>query len=198
MSAQIKIGPKDKVEEEIFVTENFRADLQHAIYVVMRALGINRKELAKRLECSQANISQILSDEGNPTIETIARIFHALGDVPHISSEIFQQVQEEREDKNLESATVGAEIPVFPHDVSTKEWVLQNWIDKRFASTASWQNWTAGNVLSLELRRTERNLNVEDIIFVLQSDEGSLQFDSPVHRSSNWKFSSIAKRGAGR
>lgn len=93
MATPGKFGPKDKFEEEIFAVERLRADLQHVIFTVMQESGINRKALADRLACSQSNISQLLSEDGNPTIETIGRVFYALRDELHISSKHFEAAQ---------------------------------------------------------------------------------------------------------
>lgn len=86
-------GPKDKREAEVFALENVRADMQYAIVSLMNHLGVSRKELAERLGCTAANISQILSEDGNPKLDTIARIFHALGDEARITSRILEKIQ---------------------------------------------------------------------------------------------------------
>ena len=79
-------GPKSEQERLIFATEDLRADVQLTIQEVMLAKGITRSDLAKLLGCSPANVSQLLAEDGNPTIETIARVFHALGDSCKIQS----------------------------------------------------------------------------------------------------------------
>jgi transcriptional regulator with XRE-family HTH domain len=73
-------GPKNEQERLVFAIEELRADLQLTIQEVMLSKGITRSALAKRLGCSPANVTQLLAEDGNPTIETVARVFHALGD----------------------------------------------------------------------------------------------------------------------
>lgn len=86
----MRFDPKDRSEEEIFAIEDFRSDVQHAIHRVMMELKVSRKDLAKRLGCSEANLSQIMSETANPRLETIARIFHALGDKPSVHSKVLR------------------------------------------------------------------------------------------------------------
>ena len=75
-----KFGPKNRCEEEIFAIEELIFDVQYTIQKLMKRANISQKELAKRLGCSAPRVSQILSDEGaNVTIETLARVLHALG-----------------------------------------------------------------------------------------------------------------------
>jgi transcriptional regulator with XRE-family HTH domain len=83
---RVIIGPKNKKEEEIFAIEYFIADVQYAIQKVMNLRRVSRSELAKRLGCSKANITRLLSEDANITVETVARIFHALEDEARISS----------------------------------------------------------------------------------------------------------------
>lgn len=78
--------------EEIFAVEEFRVAIQHVIWNVMEHKGISQKALAELLDCSSANISQMLSEDGNPTAETIARIFFHLGDKPIVSSDTYQAI----------------------------------------------------------------------------------------------------------
>lgn len=80
------LGPKSEQERLIFATEDLRADVQLTIQEVMLAKGITRSQLAKLLGCSPANVTQLLAEDGNPTIETIARVFYALGDICKIQS----------------------------------------------------------------------------------------------------------------
>jgi transcriptional regulator with XRE-family HTH domain len=79
-------GPKNEQERLVFAVEELRADLQLTIQEVMLSKGITRSDLAKRLGCSPANVTQLLAEDGNPTIETVARVFHALGDACQVRS----------------------------------------------------------------------------------------------------------------
>ena len=79
------LGPQSADEAEIFAIEVLRADLQHAIHQAMKRHRVSRKALARLLGCSPKNVSQLLSEDGNPTIETVARVFHALNDAVSIT-----------------------------------------------------------------------------------------------------------------
>lgn len=91
-------GPKSEQERLIFATEDLRADVQLTIQEVMLAKGVTRSHLAKLLGCSPANITQLLAEDGNPTIETIARVFYALGDACRFQSAFLEQ-QPSRSDR---------------------------------------------------------------------------------------------------
>jgi transcriptional regulator with XRE-family HTH domain len=41
---------------------------------------VSQKDLAERLDVSEARVSQIFSPSSNPTLVLLAKIFHALGD----------------------------------------------------------------------------------------------------------------------
>jgi transcriptional regulator with XRE-family HTH domain len=66
--------------------ENFLIDFQFLIQELMVAKKINRVELSERTGLSAARISQILGSQANPTVKTMARIFHALGESVHLSA----------------------------------------------------------------------------------------------------------------
>jgi len=72
-------GPMDREEEAIFAVEGLLADVQLSIQEAMLDRGVSRSELARRLGCSPANVTQLLSEDANLTVQTVARIFHRLG-----------------------------------------------------------------------------------------------------------------------
>jgi len=84
-------GAKSEQEREVFAIEGLRADVQLTIQEVMFAKGITRSHLAKLLGCSPANVTQLLAEDGNPTIESIARVFHALGDTCKFQSAFLEE-----------------------------------------------------------------------------------------------------------
>lgn len=55
-------------------------DMQYAIQSVMNKNGVSQKKLAELMECSPSNVSQMLSDDANPRIETIAKALTVLGE----------------------------------------------------------------------------------------------------------------------
>lgn len=79
-------GPRNAEEEYILAEESFRIDVQVAIHEAMQAKRVNQKELAKRLGLTEARVSQIFSDECNVTIRTLAKVFHALGETPKLTT----------------------------------------------------------------------------------------------------------------
>lgn len=71
-------GPSDRKEAEIFALEGLRADVQYEILKAIRAAGITQAELARRMGVKPAWVSQLLGDDANLTLESIAKIFTAL------------------------------------------------------------------------------------------------------------------------
>ena len=64
---------------------SFVTDLQLEIEAAMDVRGVTQAELAKRLNVSEARVSQILADNGaNLEARTVARIARALGFVPSV------------------------------------------------------------------------------------------------------------------
>ena len=111
-----EFGPKNELEREAFAVEEFRFDVQYAIQSVMVEKGVSRTELAERLDCKPSWVSQLLREESNPTLETVARVFYALGDAPRISSAFLDERQ------------IFCEIKKFEEEISsTKRKHLASW-----------------------------------------------------------------------
>jgi transcriptional regulator with XRE-family HTH domain len=66
--------------------ENLLIDYQFLLQERMAQKGISQSELAELAGISKARLSQVLSDEANPTVETLADLFYALGERIHVSS----------------------------------------------------------------------------------------------------------------
>ena len=81
------LGPKNTEEAEVFAIEELLAETQYCIQSVMGRKKVNRSELANRLGCTPANVTQMLSENSNLRLESIARIFYALGDKLIVKSE---------------------------------------------------------------------------------------------------------------
>lgn len=60
--------------------ENLLIDFQFLLQEVMTEKGITRSELAEMARLSKPRLTQILRSEANPTIKSMARLFHALGE----------------------------------------------------------------------------------------------------------------------
>jgi plasmid maintenance system antidote protein VapI len=96
-------GPTSKNEELVFAVEELLADVQLAIQESMLELGVSRSDLAKRLGCSPANVTQLLSEEANLTVQTVARIFHALNMACEFHPKARTEVQGNRMARQLQS-----------------------------------------------------------------------------------------------
>lgn len=81
----MKFGPQSKEEAAIFALEELRADVQYEILKGMKRLGLNQTELAKKLGKSSAWVSQLLGDDANLTLETISKVYLALGIRCHVA-----------------------------------------------------------------------------------------------------------------
>jgi len=82
----MKLGPQNKDEAAVFALEELRADVQYEMLKRMKQLGITQAALAKRMGVSSAWVSQILDDDANLTLESISKVFLALGSRCHVSS----------------------------------------------------------------------------------------------------------------
>lgn len=71
--------PSSVKECEEYAVENLILSIQIAIQKVMNEKGVSRKELAERLNLSEARISQMLSSNGvNLTLKSVGKIANAL------------------------------------------------------------------------------------------------------------------------
>lgn len=74
--------------------ENLLIDFQFLVQETMSALNISRSELAARAGFSKARVTQMLGNDANPTIKSMARLFHALGErvcvsrTPRVNKEV--------------------------------------------------------------------------------------------------------------
>tara|TARA_R110002096_G_scaffold436090_1_gene667235 strand:+ start:5409 stop:5879 length:471 start_codon:yes stop_codon:yes gene_type:complete len=72
--------PKNKEEEILFAAIDLCMDMQAAVQIAMNYRGINQRQLATMIGCTPSNVSQMLSDGGNPRVETIAKALAAMGE----------------------------------------------------------------------------------------------------------------------
>ena len=75
----MNFGPKNYDEAVIFKMEELRADVQYDILRCLKQSGLSQAQLARKMGVSAAWVSQLLSDEANLTLESIAKVYHALG-----------------------------------------------------------------------------------------------------------------------
>jgi transcriptional regulator with XRE-family HTH domain len=78
MRQSLSFGPVDKDEEVLFAEEWLIASVQSAIEQAMIAKGVSKADLAHRIGCSRASVSQSLKDGRNLTLRTVAQYLHAL------------------------------------------------------------------------------------------------------------------------
>ncbi len=96
-----EIGPKTPKEERIFAIESLRVNTQSRIYMLMKHYNIDKKELAKRLDKSLEWVTQLFSEDSNPTLEDIALIFHAFDEECEISCDRINQLETNARDAAL-------------------------------------------------------------------------------------------------
>ena len=60
--------------------EDFVIDAQFLIQELMNEQGLSRADLAKRLGVSKARLTQMMRPDANPTLRSVARVAHALGE----------------------------------------------------------------------------------------------------------------------
>jgi transcriptional regulator with XRE-family HTH domain len=70
--------PNDRAEADIFALEELRAEIQYDILRMLHEDGITKAGLARELGVSSARVSQLLDDDANLTLETLAKISVAL------------------------------------------------------------------------------------------------------------------------
>lgn len=75
----MNFGPKNNQEAVIFAVEELRASVQYDILRHLKTAGISQAQLAARMGVSAAWISQLLSDDANLTLESVAKVYAALG-----------------------------------------------------------------------------------------------------------------------
>jgi transcriptional regulator with XRE-family HTH domain len=74
--------------------ENLLVDYQFLLQERMTKKGLSHAELAERAGISNARLSQIMSDEANPTVKTFAALFYALGERVCVSSMPLDELHE--------------------------------------------------------------------------------------------------------
>ncbi len=82
----MKFGPMDSKEALEFAIEELRADVQYEVLRAMKQAGMSQADLARKLGVSQAWVSQMLGDDANLTVESLAKVFLALGGQCHFSA----------------------------------------------------------------------------------------------------------------
>lgn len=84
----MKFGPKNSREELVFAIESLRVEVQHAVHKAMHEGTVTQRELAKRMGITEQRVSQFFAADWNPTMVTLARLFHAVGHECAFSSRV--------------------------------------------------------------------------------------------------------------
>lgn len=87
----MSFGPKNPAEAIAFAEENLLVDFQHTLHRVLQLNGWTQRDFAAHVGMNEAQVSQLFSARANPTIKTIAKLFHALGDECIVTSRRLEQ-----------------------------------------------------------------------------------------------------------
>lgn len=71
-------GPKNAREARIYAEEGLRVDFQHMLQKELNRRKMTRARLAQRAGMTEQQMSQLFSSRCNPTLRTVARLFHAI------------------------------------------------------------------------------------------------------------------------
>lgn len=76
----------DEVDEGLIAAEEHLViDVQFLIQELLNEKGLTRADLARLTGVSKARLTQMMRSEANPTLRTLAKVFHALGDQLRVS-----------------------------------------------------------------------------------------------------------------
>ena len=88
MSAKNMFFSKDhdftRAEERAFAREELAYNVTEDLLVIMEGMGVNKKELARRLGKSRSYVTQLLGGSRNMTLGSLSDICFALGFKPKI------------------------------------------------------------------------------------------------------------------
>lgn len=88
----------------LFAEERLIADVQYRIQKLMNLKGTTRAELARRLDVSEARVSQIFSQSPrNLTLRTVADIFNVLGEECKLTSPSLDRAEREGRGADVEN-----------------------------------------------------------------------------------------------
>ncbi|VAV88924.1 hypothetical protein MNBD_ALPHA02-800 [hydrothermal vent metagenome] len=72
--------PKNHEESIVAVVMGLVMDMQFSVQAAMKNRRISQKKLAELMGCSAPNVSQMLADDANPRVETIAKALAVMGE----------------------------------------------------------------------------------------------------------------------
>ncbi len=65
---------------------NFLGNVQAKVLLLMHAKNVSRAALARSLGVTRSRVTHLLGADSNMTVDTLARIFDALGEIPNVDS----------------------------------------------------------------------------------------------------------------
>ena len=106
-----------------FAEEAFVVDVQSFLHQLMTEKSFSRSQLADALGVTRARISQIFSDDcKNLTVRLLARVVHALGEQPEITSALCRRLEEsEMESRRAEAIASAANVCALWRDTSSTD-----------------------------------------------------------------------------
>src|SRR4051794_37859398 len=84
--------------------EDLVIDAQFLLHDLMIEHGVSKAELARRIGISKARLSQIFNAKANPTLRTMALLFHALGETVQLERACAPSIQNRAEPAWTEDA----------------------------------------------------------------------------------------------
>jgi len=105
------------VAQELLITE-----VTEAIWKAMEEAGVNKTELAGRMEATKGYVSQVLSGSRNMTLRTLADICFALGEKPS-----FHMVKPSEQDVWRQMPEPVKFTPGGVHYVCDGKVIMPNW-----------------------------------------------------------------------
>lgn len=118
--SKLDLGPRNADELAVFAVEELRADIQYEILRAMDREGVTQAELAKRLGCSAAAVSQFLDDDANLTVESVAKLFLALNCQCSVSS---RPIAEHLDAAEFSSSATSNEWHYEPIEVAPRSFI---------------------------------------------------------------------------
>jgi len=108
-----QVSPAKQVTEEarIDAQQDLITEVQYVLEAVLRNKNISRREIASKLNKSEATISRALDGDSNLTLKTIADIACALGDRFHVSSRHFEVMKAHEKVEPLYTPQVSQMLP---------------------------------------------------------------------------------------
>ncbi len=127
---------------------------QTAIQRQLNRQGLKYRDLARRLEVSEARVSQLLGDDAlNLTIRTVARVFHKLGEEAVLLTrrELDEQLRQAPQEPEHPSWVFAAKGEQIYTGQETTEIIVEAGV--RRGDGRSWREWAAAEEASSRMKK---------------------------------------------